>query len=390
MSPAQGPPTGDPSAGDPSAGDSVAGVVEAHAAAALHRWDMVRDEEVRGRLVRTGIGASVVRCFPAADLDGQRVVAETFMWFTAFDDLHESGDGNKGENGDGTGPAPGAVDTAVVIARLVGILESGGPGEPGGPGGLVGRGGPCGPVGPGGARGTVDDATVAAFASVTATLRPRLSPAQFGRLADAVRGYFLAVLWERSAREVTAADYLTMRRHLSFARMLPPLVEWATGQELADAFHRGPVTDHLLKRFCDVVLLFNDIVSFPWEQAHGPDTGELSNLITITARRDGCPVEDAADRVRAMLDEACAAYRALRDSLARSAPWSRTYLRGLDDFLDGLLSDHLPGRYGTATTGTEPATGTGTVTEPATGTGTATGARAGTATGSTATTASRI
>ncbi|MFF7590377.1 hypothetical protein ACFZCK_23100 [Kitasatospora purpeofusca] len=288
--------------------------VESQVTAFLHRWGMVPEGAVRDRLLRTGIGGSVARCFPAADGDGKRLIAETFTWFTAFDDLHESG--------------PVAPDTAAVVARLVGALDRDDRDPPG-------------------HRGDRHDATVAAFTAVTAELRRRLAPAQFTRLADAVRGYFLAVLWEGSARDVRADDYLTMRRHLSFARMLPPLLEWSTGRVLPADLHEAPAARRLLTRFCDVVLLFNDLVSFSWEHAHRGRAGDLSNLIAITARDAGCPAEEATATVRTLLEAALDDHRALRATVLDGAPQAAAYLKALDDFLAGLLSHGLPGRYGT-------------------------------------------
>ncbi|MEV7779557.1 hypothetical protein [Kitasatospora sp. NPDC088351] len=300
-----------------SAGGTGLAGPEVAVAAFLHRWGMVPEGEVRDRLLRTGIGGSVARCFPAADADGKRIITEAFTWFTAFDDLHEPGTG------------PGAADTAAAIAGLVAVLDLDGAGES--PAGC----------------GTGQGAAVAAFAAVSAELRRRLTPAQFGRLADAVRGYLLAVLWEHSARDVRAADYLAMRRHLSFARLLPPLLEWTTGRELPAGLHDAPVTRRLLTEFCDVVLIHNDLVSFAWEQAHRGRAEDLSNLITITARDTGRPNAEAAAVVRTMLDTALDRYRVRRAAVAVGAPQAGAYLGALDDFLAGLLSNGLPGRYGT-------------------------------------------
>lgn len=85
------------------------------------------------------------------------------------------------------------------MARLVATLER--------PAGV-----PCPPE---------SEPAVEAFAAVRARCGQVLEPAQDDRFADALRGYFLALLWEQSAPGADIDSFFAMRRHLSFGRILP-------------------------------------------------------------------------------------------------------------------------------------------------------------------------
>ncbi|MEW1552094.1 terpene synthase family protein, partial [Streptomyces tsukubensis] len=149
--------------------------LDAHAEAVLRAWDMVPETVVR-RVVAARVGSAVVRCFPAADDDALLLITEVFTWLTAFDDHYERA----------------GARTSLAVARLVASLER--------PDGVQHppEGGPV----------------VAAFAAVRARCRALLGPEQDDRLTDALRGYFLAVLWEQSAPGADADTFFAMRRHL--------------------------------------------------------------------------------------------------------------------------------------------------------------------------------
>ncbi|MFD7548008.1 hypothetical protein [Streptomyces sp. NPDC059816] len=286
--------------------------LDVHAEAVLRAWDMVPEGVVR-RVAAARVGSAVARCFPAADDDALMVITDVFTWLTAFDDHYERA----------------GVRTSLAVARLVASLER--------PDGVPH------PVGVGSA--------VAAFAAVRARCRAVLGPEQDDRLADALRGYFLAVLWEQSAPGADTDTFFAMRRHLSFGRVLPVLVEVATGHAVPPGLLRAPSMRVLRDRFADVVALFNDLASAAWETEHAagpPDAVPANTLALLRAEHPGIGAEEARTRVRAMLAHASAEVELRYEELHRSTTEAgRAHLDGLRDFLAGLLTLRMPDRYAT-------------------------------------------
>ncbi|MFD4370197.1 hypothetical protein [Streptomyces sp. NPDC058486] len=286
------------------------GGLNAHAEAVLRGWDMVPEAVVR-RVTASRVGSAVARCFPFSDGTALVLITETITWLTAFDDHYERA----------------GTRTAQVVARLVAALEQ--------PDGVP--------------RPPENDPTVGAFAAVRARCGHVLDSSQDDRFADALRGYFLALLWEQSAQEADMDTFLSMRRHLSFGRILPVLVEVATGRAVPPDLLRLPAMRLLLDRFADVVALFNDLASAAWEERHVAGSIATVPANTIALLREETPgigAEEARAHVQAMLTHASAETRRLHEELSRTAAEeSRTHLDGLRDFLDGLLTLRMPDRY---------------------------------------------
>ncbi|WP_165975673.1 terpene synthase family protein [Actinomadura rubrisoli] len=265
----------------PSAVNVHARSAEAHTRAWRDNHGLAQDAAERDRLNRSWIGRSVAKCYPHAPRELLYLAGDTFMWLTAFDDVHA----------EATAHADPAR-LARILAQLTDVLDKAGYGQ------KDGEGNP--------AHGFPD-----ALADLTIRARSLLPRDSFTRLLSALRGCGLALLWEAHVpwgeNDVPLNEYLAMRRHTVFATVMTAFIP------RPDAMHPIPDAHRLETSVHNLVGMVNDFCSFRYEQGTSTSAPTATNPLSLPhllMREKNCtPGEALASLVQMCNEEADIAHR---------------------------------------------------------------------------------
>jgi hypothetical protein len=185
-----------------------------------------------------------------------------------------------------------------------------------------------------------------ALADVWRRTVARATPTQRQRLAAAVNGYFLSLVWEsaHSAGNVSLAEYRLMRPQTAGVPLWLMLVEIMGDFRPSAAEMADPAVVELHDRIAHVINWMNDILSYPREIEHGADA---LNLTTILASEPGVTPQQALTVAAAMQAEEMAHYLEAETAVhAGAGPGVRDYVRALRYVISGFHAWFVEsGRY---------------------------------------------
>ncbi|TDD95156.1 selina-4(15),7(11)-diene synthase [Actinomadura rubrisoli] len=253
------------------------------------------------RLVDHDIGTFAARILPEGDRDVVQLLGDFVVWLFGVDDGYcEEGD---------LGREPGEL--AGQLSRLLRVAQN-----------------PEAPLLPG-------DPLAEGLRDLRRRLDAHASPTQRARWIDALREYFLAVVWEAQHRVhatiPSLADYTLMRLYDGATTAVPPLLEAGHGYELpADVRDSRPVRA-LAEMTYFIIAWDNDILSFHKEQRAGH---YCLNAVRVLAHESGVPHDEALVTAVAQRDRVSCQFLRLRDMLSAEATGDlRQYLAGLSSFI---------------------------------------------------------
>lgn len=179
-----------------------------------------------------------------------------------------------------------------------------------------------------------DDRFGAALAEIWADLARRATPGQFLRFADAVRAYFLSIVWEAAHRQAdvipSVRDYKALRAYSSATLTITALLDWVGGYEVSSDELSHPDVRKIQRLTSDVNAWANDICSLGRETA--AQAGVLHSLPVAIAHEKRCSLQQA------LAESADAHNEALRHHVRLEAAiraWASPPLhRYLDDLRD--------------------------------------------------------
>jgi hypothetical protein len=260
--------------------------------------------ELRDKLVASEIGTFAARILPEGDEEVVRLLADFILWLFGVDDGHcEEGE---------LGAAPGLL--AGELSRLLRIAQN--PEAP-----MLRR-----------------DPLAHGLRDLSRRMAHHGTPAQVTRWVDALREYFLSVVWEAGYRSRATVpdlnDYTLMRLYDGATSVVLPLLEMAHGYEL----HPGE-RDHRSVRAAAEMAYFvitwdNDLFSYHKESRAGQ---YYLNVLRVLEHERGLTPQEALRTAVAQRDRVMVLFERLCDHLTftTASPQLRQYLRSLGNFIRG-------------------------------------------------------
>ncbi|WTW99712.1 terpene synthase [Streptomycetaceae bacterium NBC_01309] len=261
----------------------------------------IGSDDLRGRLVGQEIGAFASRVLPEGQEEAVRILADFILWLFGVDDGHcEEGDA-------GADPR----ELVAVLSRLVRVAQN-----------------PEAPM-------LTDDPLAGALRDLRRRISVLASPAQVARWVDALREYFMSVVWEASYRSLGTVpdlnDYTLMRLYDGATSVFLPVLEFAHGYDLRPN-ERDSVRVRALAEMAFFVITWdNDIVSFHKESR---GEGYFLNVLKVLGREYGLSPSEALPVAIAQRDRVLVLFLRERARLLTSAgPELRQYLGSLGAFI---------------------------------------------------------
>ncbi|MFD0327623.1 selina-4(15),7(11)-diene synthase [Streptacidiphilus monticola] len=260
--------------------------------------------ELRSALVESDIGTFAARILPEGREDVAQLLADFVLWLFGVDDGHCE-DGQLGRR-------PGAL--AAELSRLLRVAQN-----------------PEAPLLP-------TDRLAAGLRDLSRRFTALGgTPAQKARWVDALREYYLSVVWEAEHRVAgtvpTLSDYTLMRLYDGATSVVLPLLELGHGYEL-DPDERDDRQVRALAEMAYFVICWdNDLFSYDKEARSGH---WVLNVITVLQHHQGCTVEQALALAVEQRDRVLYLFARCAEAVRRTAsPQLLQYLDSLADFVRG-------------------------------------------------------
>ncbi|MFG2981113.1 selina-4(15),7(11)-diene synthase [Streptomyces sp. NPDC048258] len=261
----------------------------------------IGSEELRSRLVRQDIGNFAARILPEGREGVVSLLADFVLWLFGVDDGHcEEGE---------LGHRPG--DLAGTLSRLLRVAQT-----------------PQAPM-------LLDDPLAAGLRDLRYRVARYGTVGQTARWVEALREYFLSVVWEASHRSRGTVpdlnDYTLMRLCSGATTVVLPMLEMGGGYELQpserDSTHVRAVAE--LGSF--IITWDNDIFSY-----HKECTGEgyYLNVLRVLEEEQGLSTGQALATAISQRDRAMCLFMRLSASLSEhGSPQLRQYLYSLASYI---------------------------------------------------------
>lgn len=265
----------------------------------------VGSDDLRGQLVGQDIGTFAARILPEGDRDVVAILGDFVIWLFAVDDGHcEEGD---------LGTRPGEL--AAMLSRLLRVAQN-----------------PEAPM-------LLDDPLAVGLRDLRRRISQHATPGQVTRWVDALREYFLSVVWEAHHRSQGTVpglnDYTLMRLYDGATSVVFPLLELGHRYELhPDQRDQLPVRA-ASEMASFVVTWDNDICSF-----HKESRGQryYLNVLRVLMHESGLDPGQALTAAIAQRDRVtCLFLRLRQELLLTTSPQLRQYLHSLGSFIRGAL-----------------------------------------------------
>ncbi|MDT0378341.1 selina-4(15),7(11)-diene synthase [Streptomyces sp. DSM 42041] len=260
--------------------------------------------ELRDKLVASEIGTFAARILPEGDEEVARLLADFILWLFGVDDGHcEEGE---------LGADPGLL--AGELSRLLRVAQN-----------------PEAPM-------LQQDPLAHGLRDLSRRMAHHGTPAQVTRWVDALREYFLSVVWEAGYRSHATVpdlnDYTLMRLYDGATSVVLPLLEMGHGYELdpGERDHRSVRAAAEMAYF--VITWDNDLFSYHKESRAGQ---HYLNVLRVLQHHRGMDPEDALRTAVAQRDRVMVLFERLCDHLTSTVagPRLRQYLRSLGHFIRG-------------------------------------------------------
>ena len=269
-------------------------------------WAMefrIGSEELRRNLVGHDIGTFAARILPEGREEVIGILADFIIWLFGVDDGHcEEGElGNR------------PSELVATLSRLLRIAQN-----------------PEVPM-------MEDDPLAQGLRDLRRRIAKHATPAQLARWVDALREYFLSVVWEASHRirdtSPSLNDYTLMRIYDGATSVVLPLLEMGHGYEL-DPNERDDIAVRGAAEMAYFVITWdNDIFSY-----HKESRGKryYLNVIRVLQEQYGMTLDEALRTAIAQRDRVmCLFLRVYEHLLKTASPALRQYLHSLASFIRG-------------------------------------------------------
>lgn len=263
----------------------------------------IGSDELRNSLIAHNIGTFAARILPHGREEVVEVLGDFVIWLFGVDD----GYCEEGEIGSRPGELVGE------LSRLLRVAQN-----------------PEVPM-------MLDDPLAVSLRDLSSRISQYGTPGQVARWIDALREYFLSVIWEASHRSQGTIpdlnDYTLMRIYDGATSVVPPLLEMGHGYEL----HPNE-RDHILVRAAAEMAYFiitwdNDIFSYHKESRADQYYLNVLRVLELeyNLTLDGALTTAIAQRDRVM----CLFLRVCDTLLPTASPELRQYLHSLRSFIRG-------------------------------------------------------
>jgi len=263
----------------------------------------VGSEELRRKLVAHDIGTFASRILPEGREEVVAILADFVMWLFGVDDgLCEEGDSGRDPS-----------ELVAELSRLLRVAQN-----------------PEAPM-----------LTSSPLASALRDLRRRIgryaTPGQQARWVDALREYFLSVVWESAHRSRETVpdlnDYTLMRLYDGATSVVMPLLEMGHGYEL----HPNERDSTEVRAACEMAYFIitwdNDLFSYH-KESRAPHY--YLNVMRVLEHEQRLSPTDALTKAVAQRDRVtCQFLRLSRRLAATGSPQLRQYLHSLGSFIRG-------------------------------------------------------
>lgn len=260
-------------------------------------------DELRTKLVKQDIGTFASRILPEGREEVVAVLADFVIWLFGVDDGHcEEGE---------LGTRPGEL--AGVLSRLLRVAQN-----------------PEAPM-------LADDPLAMALRDLRGRISEYATPGQVARWIDALREYFLSVVWEAHHRSTETVpdlnDYTLMRIYDGATSVVLPLLEMGHGYELHPSERDSTSVRAAAEMASFIITWDNDIFSYH-KESRGPHY--YLNALRVLEHEYGLPPDEALVVAIAQRDRVTCLFLRLCAELTNSAtPQLKQYLNSLGSFIRG-------------------------------------------------------
>jgi len=269
--------------------------------------------ELREEIIRQNPGDWAAMALPQADLEVVRLFSDYLVWFLVLDDDYC-------ENSTGHGMA----EMAELFSWLIRIAEH--PDSP------ILNGDPVAD----GLRDIVN--RISALASEHLTLS----------FVEAMRGFFLSLLWEASFRErkaqATLEEYALLRTHNGMMRPYSLLLELGAPEELTPKERDSQPVRALIEMAVFILLFDNDVLSYGKENRQRNDGRRYNqNPVSILQHQHGLSHREAILRTMDLRNRAMSRYMDLHDHvLTHASSAVAHFINNLDTMTRACFDWSLP------------------------------------------------
>ncbi|WP_331766557.1 selina-4(15),7(11)-diene synthase [Embleya sp. NBC_00896] len=261
----------------------------------------IGSEELRAKLVTQEIGTFAARILPDGQEEAIGIMADFVLWLFGVDDGYcEEGS---------LGTDPGGL--VAVLSRLTRIAQN-----------------PEAPM-------MVDDPLAMGLRDLRRRISVHATPVQTARWVDALREYFMSVVWEASHRRLGTVpdlnDYTLMRLYDGATSVVPPMMEFAYGYELPPNERDDLRVRALAEMAYFLITWDNDIFSYHKESRAGQ---YYLNVLRVLEHHDNLTPEEALPTVIAQRDRVTCLFLRVREQLFTTAGADlRQYVDSLAAFI---------------------------------------------------------
>ncbi|MDI2130048.1 selina-4(15),7(11)-diene synthase [Yinghuangia seranimata] len=261
----------------------------------------IGSEALRTKLVTHEIGTFAARILPEGREEAIGIVADFVLWLFGVDDGHCE------EGSLGTDPK----ELVAVLSRLTRIAQN-----------------PEAPM-------MLDDPLARGLRDLRQRIAVHASPVQTARWVDALREYFMSVVWEASHRTLGTVpdlnDYTLMRLYDGATSVIPPMMEFAYGYELKPNERDDLRVRALAEMAYFLITWDNDIFSYHKESRAGQ---YYLNVLRVLEYHDNLTPEQALPTVIAQRDRVTCLFLRIREQvLATASTELRQYIDSLAAFI---------------------------------------------------------
>ncbi|MGW5019835.1 selina-4(15),7(11)-diene synthase [Streptomyces cacaoi] len=257
--------------------------------------------ELREKLIGHDIGTFAARILPDGNEEVISLLADFVLWLFGVDDGHcEEGE---------LGADPGAL--VPVLSRLLRIAQN--------------------PE----ADMLTDDSLAAGLRDLHRRMRRHGTSGQVARWVDALREYFLSVVWEASHRSKGTVpdlnDYTLMRLYDGATSVVMPLLEMGHGYELQPHERDSTAVRAAAEMAYFIITWDNDLFSYH-KESRSPQY--YLNVLRVLEHHHGMTPARALDTAVAQRDRVMCLFLRLRERLsATGSPQLRQYLASVTSFI---------------------------------------------------------